>query len=287
MIPNPNKSIVVDFTVNEIKSTLLRIPAYFTNKYTLDRQNDLLNQYTFSALEFLSLGVYIDVNLNYVSETRTNITVEVRRKLGAFDQSFEVSKANRHIESVFNAISVLLTNIKKAAIANSIAIETANPVSIVKYDLCWDDVNRHLKTFLLTYPNTYKLVSEDNATSEIILRRLPQAGDDVAINIDAIIKIIKTSSTDNSSEIKYEITNENNKIDTQGELQRNTLILKITINLLQKIITDLKNTISQAEAELSNIQKWKMGRSDKAKEEQIVIQTKIIDELKLKLKASN
>jgi len=283
MVPNPIKSIVVDFTISEIKNCLSKIPKHFSNKYTLDKHNDLLNQSTFSALEFLSLGVYIDVNLNYVSETKTNIVVEVRRKIGAFDQTFEVQKANQHIENIFNGISVLLTNVRKAAIA----VEAENPASVVNYDLCWEDIKRHFKTFLSTYPNTYKLVSENSSADEIILRRLPQAGDDVAINVDAIIKITKTSSSESLSEVRYEITNENNKISTQGELQRNALILKITINLLQKIIKDLKDKISQAENELFNIEKWKMGRSEKTKEEQIDAQMKIIEELRLKLKAPN
>jgi len=282
MIPNPKKNVVVDFTLIDCKNAIKKIPAYFKQKYTLEKQNDILNQTTFGALEFLSLGVFIDVNLNSISETKTDIIVEVRRKLGAFDTWVEVSKANRHLDDLFNGISALLMNVRKAAMT----IETANPISVIKYDLCWVDVKRHLKTFLLTYPNTYKLVSEDSSSDTTILRRLPQAGDDIVLSIDAIINITKVSTTENSSEVRYEITNDNNKITTQGELQRNTLILKITINLLQKIINDLKNKIAQAEAELFNIQKWKMGRSDKEKQEQIEKQTNIINELKLKLKSS-
>jgi hypothetical protein len=282
MIPNPKKNVVVDFTLIDCKNAIKKIPSYFKQKYTLEKQNDILNQTTFGALEFLSLGVFIDVNLNSISETKTDIIVEVRRKLGAFDTWVEVSKANRHLDDLFNGISALLMNVRKAAMT----IETANPISVIKYDLCWVDVKRHLKTFLLTYPNTYKLVSEDSSSDTTILRRLPQAGDDVVLSIDAIINITKVSTTENSSEVRYEITNDNNKISTQGELQRNTLILKITINLLQKIINDLKNKIAQAEAELVNIQKWKMGRSDKEKQEQIEKQTNIINELKLKLKSS-
>lgn len=283
MIPNPKKNVVVDFTLADCKNAIKKLPGYFKQKYTLEKQNDILNQTTFGALEFLSLGVFIDVNLNSISENKTDITVEIRRKIGAFDTWVEVSKANSHLDNLFNGISALLTNVRKYAIA----VETPNPILVIKYDLCWDDVKRHLKTFLLTYPNTYKLIPENNSTGEIILRRLPQTGDDVVLNIDAIIKISKRISDENSSEVKYEVTNENNKIGTQGELQRNTLILKITVNLLQKIINDLKNKITVSETELGNLQKWKMERSEKEKQEQVENQTKIISELKLKLKAQN
>lgn len=279
MIPNPKKSVVVDFSVYEIKSALIKLPKYFANKYTLDKQNDLMNQYTFGALEFLSLGVYIDINLNYVSETKTNIIVEVRRKIGAFDQTFEVQKANQHIEKMFSGISVLLTNIRK----NAVTVETENPTQEVNYDLSWEDVKKHYDTFLKTYATVYKSITELASGDSFALRRLPQKADDVAIDVDAIIKATKKSSTEKSCVVKYEITNDNNKITTQGELQRNTLILKITINLHQKIINDIRTNITKAETELENIKKWKMGRSDKAKQEQIEAQEKLIEELKLKL----
>lgn len=85
MIPNPKKTVVIDFSITEIKNAIVKIPSQFDKNYTLDKQNDLLNQFTFSATEFLSLGVYVDINLNYVTETKTSIEIEVRRKIGAFD----------------------------------------------------------------------------------------------------------------------------------------------------------------------------------------------------------
>lgn len=283
MIPNPRKKVTVDFTVPEIKSALVKIPTYFNNKYTLDKINDLLNQFTFGALEFLSSGVFADINLNYITETKTEIIVEVRRKIGAFDQWFEVQKANQHIDNLFNGISVLLTNLRKTATENIIQVNVDNPSQVVSYDLSRSDWERHLNSFLGTYPGTYKQVS-DNHSTEIVLRRLPQKGDDVVLDKDAIIKITDISSNADSCEVKFLITNENNKIETQGELKRNTLILKITINLIQKIINDLKNKITLAETELQNIEKWKVGRSDATKQEQKKVQTNIIEELKQKLK---
>ncbi len=110
MIANPKKNIVVDKSMSEIKTAIDKIPDYFQKKYTLAKKNELLNLFTFEALEFLSLGVFVDINLNFVSETKTDIIIEVRRKVGAFDQSHEVSKANKHIESMFNGISELIIN---------------------------------------------------------------------------------------------------------------------------------------------------------------------------------
>ena len=107
MIPNPKKNVVVDFTMAEIKSCLDKFPTQFKSKYVLVQKNDLLNQYTFSALDFLSLGVYIDINLNFISEIKTDIIVEIRRKIGATDEWVDVQKANNHIQSFFTELLYL------------------------------------------------------------------------------------------------------------------------------------------------------------------------------------
>lgn len=282
MIPNPKKNVTIDFTMAEIKNCLDKFPTYFKSKYVLVQKNDLLNQYTFSALDFLSLGVYIDINLNFITETKTDIIVEIRRKIGATDEWVDVQKANNHIQIFFNNISTLLANVRKA----TVPVDAANPVQVFATDLPWSDIKRHLNTLVLTYPGTYRLVEQNNLTDEIILRRVPQKGDDIVLNKNAILKITKIFENENKSGIRFEITNENNKISTQGELERNTQILKITINLLHKIINELKNKIAAAETELSNIRKWKIGRKDKEKIEQIEKQSKVIEELNQKLKTA-
>jgi hypothetical protein len=276
MIPNPKKNITIDFTVAEIKSALTKVPAYFVNKFTLEKRNDMLNMYTFGSLEFLSLGVYIDINLNSLLENKTEIIIEVRRKIGAFDKMIEVQKANKHIETLFNGISVLLGVVRQQNAENSISVDVENPYEVVKYDLRWDAIKRHVKTLALVHPATYSIDNIDNS-HEIMLRRKPQSGDEFYLDADAIIKI--------TSEVKYLITNDNNKISTQGELSRNKLILKITINLISKIINDLKTKISVAESELVKINKWKLGRNEKKKQEQIDNQIEIIKDLNRQLSA--
>jgi hypothetical protein len=56
------------------------------------------------------MGVFIDINLNDVGGGKTQINIEVRRKMGAFDQSYEIQQANQHIQEMFNGISNILTN---------------------------------------------------------------------------------------------------------------------------------------------------------------------------------
>lgn len=105
-IPNPKKNITIDFPIKKLKDTILFIPLTKDKKYKFTSKNDVLNLYTFEAMEFLSLGVYIDISLSEVSENKTSIEIEVRRKVGAFDQAHEVSNANQHITRILELISL-------------------------------------------------------------------------------------------------------------------------------------------------------------------------------------
>lgn len=105
-IPNPKKSIQVDFPVETVRLAVKNINL-INDKYKFHSSNEIFNQYTYEALEFLSLGVFIDINLNSISDTKTEIVVEVRRKIGSFNQSHEVTKANEHLVKIFDAIAKL------------------------------------------------------------------------------------------------------------------------------------------------------------------------------------
>ncbi len=119
-IPNPKKTFSVDYSIDKVKKAVLAIP-FIDKKYKYTKSNDVLNQHTLEALEFLSLGVFIDFNLSSISENKTEITVEIRRKVGSFDQSHEITNANKHIEAIVDNLSkgIMLTdvdieNLKKA-----------------------------------------------------------------------------------------------------------------------------------------------------------------------------
>jgi hypothetical protein len=107
-IPNPKKSFDVDYNCQKIIDTIQYIPLK-NSKYKFTSKNDVLKTYRFEALEFLSLGVFIDISISSISESKSKIEIEVSRKVGAFDQSFEVSKANDHISVIATLISECIT----------------------------------------------------------------------------------------------------------------------------------------------------------------------------------
>ena len=107
-IANPTKKVTVEFPLSKVQEGVLNISKIY-KEYKLEKQNPMFNQYTFEASEFLSLGVYIDINLSQVSDNRTEIQIEVRRKLGAFDNWVEVQNANEHIQKIIDGISKTFT----------------------------------------------------------------------------------------------------------------------------------------------------------------------------------
>jgi hypothetical protein len=107
-IPNPKKSTQVDFPIEKVKLSVQNI-SLRNNKYKFSKANEIFNQYTYESSEFLSLGVYVDINLNKITEDKTEITIEIRRKIGTFNQSYEITNANEHIEKTFECIAFLIT----------------------------------------------------------------------------------------------------------------------------------------------------------------------------------
>jgi hypothetical protein len=103
-IPNPKKSFQIDKSINEIYMAIEHLPL-FTQKYKIFKSNKTLNLFTYEATELLSLGVYIDINCSSLTESKTEITIEVRRKVGSFNQSHEVTLANTHIVKITDLIA--------------------------------------------------------------------------------------------------------------------------------------------------------------------------------------
>lgn len=107
-IPNPKKNLSVDFPIEKVRQGVKSI-SLINQKYRFSSSNEIFNQYTYESYEFLSLGVYIDINLNSINENKTEIAVEIRRKLGTFNESHEVTHANNHITNIVNYIAQLVS----------------------------------------------------------------------------------------------------------------------------------------------------------------------------------
>ncbi|WP_228428119.1 TM2 domain-containing protein [Chryseobacterium oncorhynchi] len=105
-IPNPTKTLYVDFPLERVKESVKNI-SILHSKYRFNSCNEIFNQYTYESYEFLSLGVYIDIILNSVTDNKTGISIEIRRKMGTFNEPHEVTHANQHIVNIVNYIARL------------------------------------------------------------------------------------------------------------------------------------------------------------------------------------
>ena len=107
-IPNPKKSIQVDFSLEKVRNSVKNI-SLLDSKYKIFSSNEIFNQYTYESYEFLSLGVYIDIHINSITDTKTEIAIEIRRKLGTFNESHEITNANNHMHKMYDYLSKLMT----------------------------------------------------------------------------------------------------------------------------------------------------------------------------------
>lgn len=109
MIQNPKKEITVLFNIEQVKEVLKKISSFISGCKVVDL-DDVLNQYEYKFSEFLSLGSVFTVNLTEISETKTMITMESRRVVGAYDKAHEVTNANEQINMFLKTLSRLLQN---------------------------------------------------------------------------------------------------------------------------------------------------------------------------------
>ena len=108
-IPNPRKTITIDFPISQVKVAARNIDKVMQFCHFRE-ENDMFNSYKFSRSEFLSLGAFININLSSVSNTKTQVDVEISRQMGAFDEWVEVQKANKHVEETINSIAYIIRN---------------------------------------------------------------------------------------------------------------------------------------------------------------------------------
>ena len=126
-IPNPKKTITIEFPIDQVMKSIPKISAASDTKYNVSEINAIFNQVTLDCVEFLSLGVYIDFNLVKKSDTSTEITIEIRRKIGSFDSDVEIQNANYHFTDLVNYLSSVIVlsddefNKKYSAVLTNIA----------------------------------------------------------------------------------------------------------------------------------------------------------------------
>ena len=88
-------------------------PNIFISFITYSWMDNQFSKNFFGRFRIVLQNYDIYFNLSSISENKTEITVEIRRKVGSFDQSHEITNANKHIEAIVDNLSkgIMLTDV--------------------------------------------------------------------------------------------------------------------------------------------------------------------------------
>ena len=131
-------------------------------------------------------------------------------------------------------------------------LQIENPTQTISYNLSWTDVKNHILKVVATFPKEYSVIK--NETDKIILLNIPVSLANKAIAKDQIIYIDNITTDGLQATLKMVLTNEDNKISSYTELERDKKSLNIFIALLKKSI---EGTLGKAVANLNARQKPK------------------------------
>jgi hypothetical protein len=130
-ITNPKNTTQIDFPIERVELSAANINLLYNYKFA--SYNKILNQYTYEALESLSLGLLIDINLNKICNEKTEITVEIKSKIGILTKPHEIIATNYHLdkisESIINLSSKKLNEIEKLKNEQIITPDENNPIT--------------------------------------------------------------------------------------------------------------------------------------------------------------
>lgn len=146
-IPNPKKSFDIDFDSKGVFEKIQYLPLI--TKFKFNSKNEVLKTYTFESFEFLSFGVYVDVSISSITEGKTKIEIEIRRKIGAFDKSYEVSEAGRHIVEISEGISKCIVLSAEQIEILQKGIEETQNLKIANSDKKWYKKKRYWVLIIL------------------------------------------------------------------------------------------------------------------------------------------
>jgi len=128
-----------------------------------------------------------------------------------------------------------------------------NPIQTISYSLSWTEIKKHILKVIATFPKEYSLIKDED--DKIILLNIPLSQANRAIAKDQIIYVDNITTAEQQTTLKIVLTNEDNKISSYTELERDKKSLNVFTILLKKSI---EGTLGKAVANLNAQQKPKV-----------------------------
>lgn len=125
---NPKKEFTISYEINAIKAAVLNIVDKEPSKYALINDDIVLNQIRIHEKGILmDVGYHIDFSFRKKTDTETDISIEVSRKIGAIDNKNEIHNSNYILKEITDKFSSYLSG--------KVDVETGKAV-IPKNDGC-------------------------------------------------------------------------------------------------------------------------------------------------------
>lgn len=118
MIQNPKKTITVEKNIESVKNVVKNLHKIYTSINEVVEENELINEYYYHIKEGMySMGSKVVFNLKKIDESSTEISIEIMREVGSYDQDYEVSRANDQMKAITTALNTFL-NLTESEVLN-------------------------------------------------------------------------------------------------------------------------------------------------------------------------
>lgn len=105
VVPNPKREVRINYNIDSVRDAVKSLREH-VKPTTLSIENDTMNFYQFEAPAkgIFSLGMYLEISLHEISENRTLIQFEGRRKLGWINSGHEVTETYNFINGCISML---------------------------------------------------------------------------------------------------------------------------------------------------------------------------------------
>lgn len=106
---NPKKQFTVSFPIETVRKAIYALNETEPNYYKIESDNAALNLIRIHQKgQLLDMGYLIDFSLQKVTETETNVNIEISRNIGTINTASEMSIASNSMKSITDKLGAFL-----------------------------------------------------------------------------------------------------------------------------------------------------------------------------------
>ncbi len=138
-------------------------------------------------------------------------------------------------------------------------LQIDNPTKNSVYNQKWTELKAHFIKVVLTFPKEYSIVNDNSENGKLTILNIPVSAEGKAISKDIILYITCDNVNETKPNVTLTVTNEDNKIASYNELERDKKALNIFSILVDKSINgtlgqSVNNAIKKAQPKVNTAQ---------------------------------